>query len=285
MVGISTLISVGGSSGGSGGGSTSGITSINSATGPAITITQSGIINVIRTGNIINIGAQQSGVLGVNGINVTQVNGNFIVDGSALSGISGSGGGAEVVAQRSFPFVGIFSGIFSHNFGTRNVQVQIIDDGNPPEHIVPDRIIRDNLDQVSVVFNRPQTGTVIIHGPSGLSNGSSTGITSINSDTGPAINIVGVNGATVTNPSAGVILVDVASLSGSVGLSKFAASFVGISSGLFQHNLGSRDVLVQIQDDSGPPRKIIPDNIIFDDLNHVSVLFNGPRSGRIIIIG
>jgi len=119
-----------------------------------------------------------------------------------------------------------------------------------------------------------------------------SGLNAINGDVGPNIDIVGVNGAVITNPTAGQILVDVASISGIggggggvVGSSQYSASFAGITSGIFTHNLNTRDVTVQVRDNSLPPRQIIPDSIIYDDLDNVSLLFNAPQTGRIVIVG
>jgi len=69
------------------------------------------------------------------------------------------------------------------------------------------------------------------------------------------------------------------------GVTKFAASFLGITSGLFVHGLNTRDVLVQIYDDSGPPKQMIADDVIIDTLDAVSLLFNQAQSGRIVIMG
>ena len=65
---------------------------------------------------------------------------------------------------------------------------------------------------------------------------------------------------------------------------KFAASFSNITSGVFTHGLGTLDVVVQIYDDQVPRRVILPDEIVIDNVNQASVLFNRPQSGRIIII-
>jgi hypothetical protein len=216
-LGVGSIVSVGGfgSSGGSGG---SGIQEVNGQTGPSITLVgTSGIVIAPVAPNQINIGflgeVTQSGVLGVNGIDVFQVGGNFIIDGAALSGL-----------------------------------------------ITP-----------------------------------SGGIGGINGQIGPHIDIKGVNGITVTVPSENCILVDGAGASGVSGggttiiqsgiSTQYAASFTNIVSGLFEHNFGTRDVIVQIYDDGAPPSQIWPDRIIYDTLNAVSVLFNTPQSGRVVIVG
>lgn len=126
---------------------------------------------------------------------------------------------------------------------------------------------------------------VSVGGGTGGSGGSSSGITTINpgGNTGPTVTFQGVNGAAVTSPSTNVVLIDVAGASGVV--TKFTASFTNITSGIFSHNLNSEDVIVQVHDRETPRRQIIfPDAIIIENSNQVSVLFNRPQSGRIIII-
>lgn len=117
----------------------------------------------------------------------------------------------------------------------------------------------------------------------GSGGGSLSGITSINGQTGPSIIIDGANGVSIVTGT-NTITVSAASLSGTLP-NKFAADFVGITSGQFQHNLGTRDVVVQVYDDSSPPREILYDNLILDTLDAVSLLFNRPQNGRIVIIG
>ena len=158
MVGVGNIVSVGGfgSSGGGGGGS--GIQELNGQTGPVITLVgTSGILVVPVAPNQINIGfagsITQSGVVGVNGINVEQVAGDFVVDGAALSGVS-------TVSKFSQAFSSITSGVFTHSFNTLDVLVQVYDTNR--NWIVPDRIVVENGDQVSILFNQPQSGRVVI---------------------------------------------------------------------------------------------------------------------------
>lgn len=127
-------------------------------------------------------------------------------------------------------------------------------------------------------------GIVSVGGTGSSSGGASSGIQTINpgTNTGPTIDIQGVNGITVTSPSANVILIDGVALSGTV--SKFATSFSSTTSGLFSHNLGTEDVIVQIYNDQIPRRQILPDEIKIENSNQVSVLFNTPQSGRIVIV-
>jgi hypothetical protein len=97
-LGAGGIVSIGGGTGGSSG-SSSGITSINGQTGPTITFKGvNGVQISVPIANCILIdgagasgvsggGGSQSGVIGVNGINVEQIAGEFVVDGSAVSGL------------------------------------------------------------------------------------------------------------------------------------------------------------------------------------------------------
>lgn len=127
-------------------------------------------------------------------------------------------------------------------------------------------------------------GIVSLGGGSGGSSGSGSGIQSINTQTGPNVVIVGVNGIEVTTPSPNIILVDGAGASGVNSVSKFAASFSAITSGLFTHGLGTLDVIVQVYDNGSPRLQLFPDQIRVENINQVSVLFNTPQSGRVVII-
>lgn len=164
MVGVGNIVSVGGfGAGGGGGGGGSGIQELNGQTGPIVTLVgTSGIVVSPVAPNQLNIGftgsVTQSGVLGVNGIDVQQVGGSFIVDGAALSGLI-AGGDEDCYSALFGPTT---SGQFNHNLGTRKLVVQVQDDSSPPQFILPDAIRYDTLDTISVLFNRPQSGRVVI---------------------------------------------------------------------------------------------------------------------------
>jgi len=113
--------------------------------------------------------------------------------------------------------------------------------------------------------------------------GSTSGIIAINGQLGPFINIVGLSGITIL--SAGNFITIIGPGSGSSSVSKFAATFSSITSGLFVHNLNSLDVLVQVFDaPGGGAKNILPDDIIIEDSNSVSLIFNTPQDGKVVII-
>lgn len=128
-------------------------------------------------------------------------------------------------------------------------------------------------------------GIVSVGGGSSSGSGASSGIQTLNpgNNTGPTVDIQGVNGVVVTSPFTNIILIDGAGASG-VGTNKFASSFSSITSGIFTHGLGTLDVIVQVYDDQVPRRWLLPDEIVIDNVNQVSILFNRPQSGRVVII-
>jgi len=125
---------------------------------------------------------------------------------------------------------------------------------------------------------------VSVGGGSNTGSGGGSGITVINpgNNTGPTIVFQGGSGIQITSPSPNVILIEASGTQSSV--TKFGASFVGITSGVFSHGLGTEDVIVQVYDDQVPRRQMLPDEIRVENSNEVSVLFNRPQSGRIVII-
>lgn len=284
-IGIGGIVSLGGGSSSSSGGG-SGIQSLNSQIGPAISIVGVNGAQVTSGGNLITINLAslsgligsntQSGVVGVNGIVVSQVGGNFVIDGASLSGQTGTISGVSVNAVLSYSaeFSNLTSGIFDHGFGTRETIVQIYDDSLPPRVIVPDAIISENLNQIGIIFNAPQTGRIVIHAPSGGTIASSN----------TTVSIIGVSGIRVIPSGVNTFVISGENISMS-GAGKFSQSFTGVSSVNIPHNLGSEDVIVQVRDSNSPAGVIFPDSIVIVDANIVSVYFNTIRSGRVTVMG
>jgi hypothetical protein len=327
------IVSFGGGSGG-GSSSISGIRSLNGLTGPDITLVgTSGIEITPVAATQINIGftgdVDQSGVIGVNGIDVEQVGGNFVVDGSAISGLIDPSGGVGGINGQIGPHIEIkgvngadvtvpsencilidvvdVSGISTVNgdsgpaidlVGVSGIQIYPFGDGTIFVGTSGDFLTsQSGVLGVNGINVEQIGGNFIVDGSSvsGLIEPSG-GIGGINGQIGPHIELKGVNGIDVTVDSENCILLDGVSISGVGGSgdvtvissgvsSQFAASFTNTVSGLFNHNFGTRDVVVQVYDTSAPPRKLIPDDIVYDTLDAVSVLFNTPQDGRVVIIG
>ncbi len=130
-------------------------------------------------------------------------------------------------------------------------------------------------------------GIVSVGGGSSSGSGSASGIQILNpgNNVGSTVDFQGVNGITVTSPFSNIILIDGAGASGtSSSVSKFATSFSSITSGLFTHNLSTMDVIVQVYDSRSPRRQMLVDEIKVENSNEISLIFNRPQSGRVVII-
>lgn len=189
-------------------------------------------------------------IAGVNGINVSVPSTNVIlIDGAGASGSTAGSVSVSPVFSYKASFTNITDATFAHNFGSTEVIVQIYDSSSPPLLIVPDKVSIVDSNNVRLRFNAPQTGHVTIHGPSGVSQ----------------------------------ICIDCSGTS-----SKFAANFTNLTSGIFNHNLNTLDVIVQVRDTGiagiRPPAEIIPDLIVFDNVNNISLIFNKSQNGRVVII-
>lgn len=284
---IGGIVSLGGGSGG-GGGSTSGIQSINGQTGPAIVVTGVNGVAISAAGNVITIdgagasgtagpASSQSGVIGVNGITVEQIGGNFVVNGASLSGLIGqgtvSGISVNAVASYSALFSSLTSGLFDHNFGTRETIVQIYDDSLPPRVILPDHIISENLNQVGVLFNQPQNGRIVIHAPSGVINASSS----------TSVTLLGVSGVIVIPSGTNTFIISGEGVSGNSSSICFSQAFTNATSVTGVHNFNALDVITQVYDENN--FVVIPDTIQAVDVNTIVIGFNQPSNGTLVVHG
>jgi hypothetical protein len=65
--------------------------------------------------------------------------------------------------------------------------------------------------------------------------------------------------------------------------SAYGQDFVTTTSVAVAHNLNTLNVIIQVRDTGG--NILIPDTIIVNDANNVTVTFNGSRSGKVVVIG
>lgn len=225
-------------------GSGSGIQSINSQTGPSIVVT------------------------GVNGITVTSSSNVITIDGAGVSGISGSGTYCFSRTSQTFTATAAQT-IFVVSGGYTVGQVDVYLNG-----VKLTSAEFTATDGLTVVLVTPAAANDIVEVLRYDCNSSSSG--------GSGSGVIGVNGITVEQVG-GNFVVNGAALSGT-SVSKFAASFSSISSGLFTHNLNTLDVIVQVYDNSSPRRAMMPDDILVENSNEISLIFNMPQSGRVVII-
>ncbi len=306
MVGIGNIVSVAGAPGSGGG---SGITSINAQTGPAILLLGTSGIRVITSGNSMlfsgeNIdtgGSDGSGInaingdlgpnidiVGVNGIDFSNPSAGIILgDVSALSGIIPVTSGVESLNGQSGPHITAV--------GVNGIEItaagnEVLFDGVSLSGIFSiESLTQPDIDLFAVgnlfAITTPTANRIAFDftALSGIIPVTS-GIESVNGQSGPHITNVGVNGIGITAAS-DEILFDGSALSGLVTSTPcFTSSFSNTTSGAFDHSLGTRNLVVEIYDDSSPPELIIPDKIVYDTLDRISLLFNGLQSGNITII-
>lgn len=89
------------------------------------------------------------------------------VDVAGLSGLwnfPANGFPAELARCYSEDFTGQTSVTVTHNIGTADVVVAVVDDSSPPEEITPDAVIRTSANVVTLQFNVAQTGRVTVIG-------------------------------------------------------------------------------------------------------------------------
>jgi hypothetical protein len=243
----------------------SGLNAINGDRGPNIDLIGVSGIQVVPQGNgTIYIGTSgefitsQSGVLGVNGITVHQIGGNFVIDGSSISGINTPSSGIQSVNGEIGPAITI-----------------------------------DGVNGVTVSVTGPNTITINAASLSGQMTPDGSGLNSVNGQVGPDIELIGIDGIFVIPSSTGVSDVFIGvDTSGVLNSRKYVEAFTTLTNyalgtfRTFTHNLGTFDVLVQIFDTSLPNGKLImPDDIVIEDENSITVYYNAQTAGRVVIIG
>jgi|SRR5689334_718312 len=95
-----------------------------------------------------------------------------------------------------------------------------------------------------------------------------------------SVNVVGASGIVVD-----IVGQTMTITPGNVMSRSFAQTFVAATTWTVSHNLGTADVTVDVYDDSTPRLSIIPDSIALTDNNTVTIGFNVPQAGRVVISG
>lgn len=118
-----------------------------------------------------------------------------------------------------------------------------------------------------------------------------SGLHSLNGETGPDVTLIGDTFSSITVPSSNHIKVNI-DPSGIMDSRKYVEAFTSLTNyalgafRTFTHGLGTYDVVVQTYDTSAPNGKLImPDDIVIEDENSVTVYYNAQTAGRVVIIG
>lgn len=160
-----------------------------------------------------------------------------------------------------------------------------VDLASPPSGFI---VIEDSSDASPLLFSVNQLGLSGLWGfPTQGFNGrvvnaltdfngtESQGVVSVVGASGIVVDIVG---QTMTISADGIV--------SSLNLGQcYSETFGAGTSVVITHNLGTTDLIVNVYDTSSPRLQIFPDDIEATDANTVTLSFNSPQAGRVVVIG
>ena len=208
----------------------------------------------------------------------------------------------DTVASVVDSFNGVTSHTVFHGFDTKNVIVQVYDDGD--NSIIPLSIRTTSVNSVNVNFSNPTSGRVVVGKAGHVFPFPFTGSFFVSSSFIDETNSLRfINGASENidvdlsglRPGDGVIsssaqisqmgYVTNATISGStVNIEEVAVqsdTFTNTTSYTSFHNFGTNDVIVNVYDQGN--NIIIPQNIKNATTNSLQITFSDPTSGRVVI--
>jgi len=165
-----------------------------------------------------------------------------------------------------------------HNFGTKNVFVQVFEDDDTL--LIPFSVTTTTVNQVDIVFGDTLSGRVVIGKAGHIISGSlSNAISSSYATTASYIQASGVDG-TVANATTASFAVT-ASYAENAGGGNVTGSFTNVTSSVVTHNFGTKAVIVQVYDTNDFVMN--PSSIQANTENQVTVTFSTPESGIIVV--
>ena len=208
----------------------------------------------------------------------------------------------DTVASVVDSFTNVTTHTVFHGFDTKNVIVQVYDDGD--SSIIPLSIRTTSVNSVSVTFSNPTSGRVVVGKAGHVFPFPFTGSFFVSSSFIDETNSLRfINGASESidvdlsglRPGDGVIsssaqiaamgYVTNATISGStVTIEEVAVqsdTFTNSTSHTAFHNFGTNDVIVNVYDQGN--NIIIPQNIRNATTNSLEITFSDPTSGRVVI--
>ena len=208
----------------------------------------------------------------------------------------------DTVASVVDSFTNVTTHTVFHGFDTKNVIVQVYDDGD--SSIIPLSIRTTSVNTVSVTFSNPTSGRVVVGKAGHVFPFPFTGSFFVSSSFIDETNSLRfINGASESidvdlsglRPGDGVIsssaqiaamgYVTNATISGStVTIEEVAVqsdTFTNSTSHTAFHNFGTNDVIVNVYDQGN--NIIIPQNIRNATTNSLEITFSDPTSGRVVI--
>lgn len=212
------------------------------------------------------------------------ITGSLYVSGSTISGsFAGDGSGLTGITISEFAtvedtFTNAPSHSVVHNFGTKNVFVQVFEDDDTL--LIPFSVTTTTINQVDIVFGDTLSGRVVIGKAGHIISGSlSNAISSSYATTASYIQASGVDG-TVANATTASFAVT-ASYAENAGGGNVTGSFTNVTSSIVTHNFGTKAVIVQVYDTND--YVINPSSIRANTVNQVTVTFSTPESGIIVV--
>ena len=255
---------------------------LKSANGIIITNPEPGCI-FIDPSPLSGIASSQSGVVGVNGIAVNQIGGEYVIDGAAISGLS-DGSGLNAINGDIGPNIDIK--------GFNGIEVT-----NPS----PGCIVVDGASISGLIGNSSSSGggsgipcyTASFIAETDITFSHNLGTSNVivelydnanNKIIADEVTISTANSVRVqfNVPQTGRVVI-IACI-GATFNRAFSQSFNSTTSVTINHNLGTRDVIVQVYGDP-PYGSIIPDTLRRTTTNQVLLEFSSPTTGRAVIIG
>jgi hypothetical protein len=212
------------------------------------------------------------------------ITGSLYVSGSTISGsFAGDGSGITGITISEFAtvedtFTNAPSHSVVHNFGTKNVFVQVFEDDDTL--LIPFSVTTTTVNQVDIVFGDTLSGRVVIGKAGHIISGSlSNAISSSYATTASYIQASGVDG-TVANATTASFAVT-ASYAENAGGGNVTGSFTNVTSSVVTHNFGTKAVIVQVYDTNDFVMN--PSSIQANTENQVTVTFSTPESGIIVV--
>ena len=225
--------------------------------------------------------------------------GSFEGDGSGLTGINASIAENATVIDS---FSNATSKTVTHNFGTKNVIVQVFD--NADKMLLPQEVTTTNTNQVTINLAESTSGRVVVakggHIVSqSLFASASTATTATSASHAITASFALNAGAGSGFPFSGsaVITGSLEIISGSFsgdgsGLTNIGSSnliqaatvtdtFSNTTSKVVTHNFGTKNVLVSVY--TNADQQLIPASVTTTNTNSVTVTFNENTSGRVVV--
>jgi len=214
--------------------------------------------------------------------------GSFQGDGTNLTGLT-----VDQVATVSDTFTNVSSKVVTHNFGTKNVIVNVYDENDG--YFIPNSIVTTNDNQVTVTFASTESGRVVVAKGGHVVSGSANDANQLNGEAGSYYldydNFTNIpsgivsSSAQISNYGVFAELNGDGLISGSsqiTDLTTHKETVSGASSYAVTHNLNEQYPIVQAWN-TGTSQQELPTSVTTNSVNQVTVVFSTTFAGVIIV--